>query len=207
MIKDDTAQKIKSAASKRKKYGEMIFGPADFMKDRDIMLGAASYFFAVDSYSFFPNDFAPTCKKAICALRASWLLSDLHTDNPGKGWDELYLRFRYVAWTGYERSITYAETGEETFDNLKKFGPDIDMDYGFDGALYMMAYLGAEHRSYIPAEKQYQKFKYYRTALAKVFGFGKSSKLKPSPLLNTAKDLHQKLGAVLKEIDQGPIDD
>ena len=43
---------------------------------------------------------------------------------------------------------------------------------------------------------EYQKF-----ALAKMFGLGKSSKSKPGPLLEAARDLYDALKIELKETD------
>jgi uncharacterized protein (DUF2225 family) len=198
MIKEEIGDKIFKATGRRKKYCEMMFGELDFSLERDLILGAASFFLALSSYSHFPASFAPTTKKAICAIRCSWLVSDLDKEIPGKGYDQIYLYLRYITWKLYEKAIKSAETGNETFDNVKKLGPDIDTDYGYDGALYLMAFLGLEQVDYLPPMEKYEKYKYYRTSLAKVFGFGKTSKEKPSPLLDTAKDLHRHIGETIK---------
>ncbi len=201
MVGEDIRAALKATTKRRQKYLKMIFGNVDFSQERTLAAGAASFFLAVSSYSSYTKDFAPTTKKAICAVRASWLVSDLNKLKPGAGFDKIYWYFRYLAWTLYEAAIQHAQNGEETFDKVSSLGPDIDMNYGYDGAMYMLAYLGLEQSAYLREEESYEKLKYYRLLLSKVFGFGKISKDKPSPLVNTAKDLHKDLTEKLSVLE------
>ncbi|MBL8992936.1 MAG: DUF2225 domain-containing protein, partial [Spirochaetia bacterium] len=133
MIQEPIREALKKTTKRRAKYLKMLFGNADFSQERNLTTGAASFFLAVSSYSNYTKDFAPTTKKAICAIRASWLVSDLHKLKPNAGYDRIYWYFRYLAWTLYAAAIQYAQNGEETFDKVSSLGPDIDMNYGYDG--------------------------------------------------------------------------
>lgn len=201
-LKDSGAiNAIANGSQKRKKYADQFYGDLNFHDERVLETGAASYFLAISSYTHFPPEFAPTTKQAICAIRASWLCEDLYRKSKENGYDRAYWYFRYLAWKKYEKAIKTAETGEETFDNVKKLGPDLDTDYGYTGALYMLAYLGYEFKDTLKEEEALEKFKYYRASMAKVFGFGKSSKEKPGPLLNVARDVHKAIGKVIQKIE------
>ena len=196
--KPDVITELNETKDIRKKYITTIFGEeVDFRTNRTLMSGAVSMFLAISTYSNFPKDLSPTIKRAICSLRASWLCKDLIKEYPDRGFESIYWYFRKLAWKLYERFIRYAETGEETFDSIMKLGPDVDTNYGYDGALYITSYLGYELKDFIDEQEQYKKFTYYRTSLAKVFGFGKSSKEKPSNILHIAKDLHREIGVLV----------
>lgn len=192
-IDEHAIRSVQNNFDKRRKYAFETYGQLDFRQPRDLNHGAASFLLAVSSYTHFSKNFAPTTKRAIAAIRASWLHYDLHQEQPDYGWDKVYLYFRRLAWGLYGTAIQHAENGKETFDNVKKLGPDVDTDYGYEGALYILSLLGDEHEDYMSQEERYEKYRYYRSALAKVFGFGKSSKEKPGPMLIVAKDLHTKL--------------
>ncbi len=197
MIKEDLRSKLKKLSERRKKYSKLMFGKIDFEADRDWVTGMASFFLAISCYSSFPPEFAPTTKKAICALRASWLAKDLHAKKPKENYDQLYWHFRLLAWNSYEKMIENSLSGAENFDKISSLGPDSDFNYGYDGAIFILSFLGYELREFIEAEVRLEKLKKYRTAISKVFGFGRVSKAKPSPLVSTAKELH---GLISKEI-------
>ena len=196
-VRAEFIPQIRETEENRKKYVKTIFDEeVDYQSSRTVLSGAASMFLAVSTYSCFPKDLSPTVRKAVCALRSSWLCRDLIADHPDRNFAAVYWYFRRLAWKLYERFIRYAETGEEAFDNMKKLGPDVDTDYGYDGALYIMSYLGYELKDFMDEYSKYQKFSYYRNALSKVFGFGKSSKEKPSNILEIARELHEKMGNI-----------
>ena len=193
--KPETITKVTNSQQNRKEYMLSIFGSEiDFKESRNSIAGVVSMFLALSTYSHFTKDFAPTAKKAICSIRASWLCKDLIEEFPDRQFDTLYWYFRHLAWKLYEQSIRYAESGQERFDNVKKWGPDVDTDYGYDGGLYLMSYLGFELKDFLDEKIQYKKFSYYQKSLAKVFGFGRSSKEKPSNILYIVKDLHSRMG-------------
>lgn len=203
MIKDnpDLKKTLAGKAKERLNWVKAVFGWQDYTVDRTIRSGAASFIMAAQVYSDFPKDFAPNFKKAICTIRASWLIEDLHQEEPAAGWDILWASLRYTAWQLYDTAIFPAGGKTETIEKISSLGPDIDMNYGWDGALYMLAYLGWEQSDTLPDAERLEALRKYRTTLSKVFGFGKVSKNKPSPLVNTAKDLHQFFSTSIQELE------
>ena len=201
--KANLIEKIKAAKDNRKKYTMTVFGEdMDFSEKRTLMTGAASMFLAISTYSNLQKEIAPSVKKAICSIRASWLCNDLIKEYPNRNFEILYWYFRKLAWKMYDRVIKYAESGEENFDAIKKLGPDLDTDYGYNGALYIASYLSYELKDIMDEIAQYKKLFYYRTTLGKVFGFGRSSKEKPSTILAYSKYLHGKFGILISEFEK-----
>ena len=201
-VKEKNREQLKDSSDKRRRYAEMVFDQfSDFNQERDTLAGAISFLLAISSYTHFSKEFAPSIKKAICSIRCSWLIKDLIKEDRMENLDTVYVYMRHLAWQLYEKAIKTAETGAETFDNAKKLGPDVDTDYGYDGALYVMSLLGIEQSEFLSEEDRKKKFTYYRSSLSKVFGLGKSSKSKPSAILDIAKDLHTDLGKTIGEMD------
>jgi hypothetical protein len=208
MIKEDLRAKLSKLTERRKKYAKLMFTRLDFEEERTLVTGMASFFLALTTYSSFPPEFAPTTKKAICALRASWLAKDLHDKKPTENYDQLYWHFRLVAWNCYEKVIENSQTGAENFDKISSLGPDIDYNYGYDGVIFVLSYLGFELKDFIAPEERLAKLKLYRTAISKVFGFGRVSKSKPSPLVNTAKEMHALISKEITDISgSAPVDE
>ena len=184
--------KISSNEEARKKHADMIFGDFNYESEpRNLTAGAKGFFLAISSYAYFPKEFAPSTKKAICAIRASWCIDDLHQQDKNENYETIYQYFRFLALKCYEKSIETMASGEEDFGGVSHLGPDTDVNFGYQGTLYTSAYLGYELKNFLDEKILYQKLKDYRIQLAKVFGFGKSSKEKPTPLLNHARDLHE----------------
>ena len=205
-IKEREKQEIPQTTNRRKTYVREILGDRiDFEESRSLVSGAASFFLALSCYSHFPSHFAPTIKRAISAVRGSWLIQDLSSKEDQDGSEQslksIYWYLRKLAWKLYEKGIRHAETGKESFDQVTKLGPDLDTDYRYDGVLYMMCYLGLELGDFLEEKEKVEKFAHYRTQIAHVFGFGKSSKEKPSSLLNLARDLHTELGEAIQQLE------
>ncbi len=191
--------KILANEASRKEHANMIFGDFNYESEhRNLTAGAKGFFLGVSCYAYFPKEFAPSTKKAICAIRASWCIDDLYKQHKNENYETIYQYFRFLAFKCYEKSIETMTSGEEDFGGVSHLGPDTDVNFGYEGTLYTSAYLGYELKNLLDEKILYQKLKDYRTQLAKVFGFGKSSKEKPTPLLNHARDLHELIG---KEID------
>jgi hypothetical protein len=84
---------------------------------------------------------------------------------------------------------------------LKSFGPDVDKNYGFDGVLYLAALLELKFGSKNDPVKRKEHLTYHRRSLAKMFGLGKSSKNKPGPLLEHARNLYDLIVAALDGVE------
>ena len=92
------------------------------------------------------------------------------------------------------------QNGKENFEKLKSFGPDIDNNFGYEGMLYMGALLGMDASKFIPDPKvKAETLVQAKRKISKIFGSGKSSKSKPSALLEKIKELHV---AITEELNQ-----
>ena len=181
-----------ATSNQRDKYMREFFGnDIDFKRHRTLIEGAASYFLAIDSYHYHGKDTAPTLKKALCSLRLSWTLEDLANVYPNENYDRLIPFFQYKASELYLSAIECMQNGKENFEKIKSFGPDIDNNFGYEGMLYMGALLGMDASKFIPDPKvKAQTLVQAKRKISKIFGSGKSSKSKPSALLEKIKELH-----------------
>lgn len=193
---------IMFSLDERKKYMEDFFGSGiDFRKNRNLLSGAASYFLALDGYHYHTKETAPTLKKALCSIRLTWVLEDLSKMYPNDNYEKLIPFFQYKASTLYSDAIEHMATGKETFDKLKSYGPDIDNNFGYEGMLYMGALLGFRSSRFIPDYKvKANVLVLSKRKISKVFGAGKSSKSKPSALLEKIKELYQNITEELEHL-------
>ncbi len=86
------------------------------------------------------------------------------------------------------------QKGQEPFDAALNFGPDLDKNYGYDGAIYIAAYLDYRYGSDAQPEKRVENLEFAKRMIAKVFGVGKASKAKPSVVLDKAKEIYERIG-------------
>jgi uncharacterized protein (DUF2225 family) len=164
--------------------------------------GAASQYLVLRCYDYFPRDFSPTIKQGIAALRAGWLLEEMDKKKPGEHYDWLALLFKKKAAYFYSEAINREQTGRENLSGIKAFGPDTDKNYAYEGALYLSGLLKLK---YGPREDLSQRALALADAkriIAKIFGLGKSSKAKPGPLLERARELYDNINKELNETDE-----
>jgi uncharacterized protein (DUF2225 family) len=187
--------------AKRKADTILIFPDIDFSQARELVEGAASQYLALRCYEYFGKDFSPTIKQGLAALRTAWLLDDLDKKNPRQHYDWLALLFRRKAQFLYNESIRLEQTGNETLSGMKIFGPDTDKNYAYEGVLYLSAYL---RYKFGPQEDPGQRkfvLEDARRTIAKMFGMGKSSREKPGPLLERARNIYDIINKELAESD------
>jgi uncharacterized protein (DUF2225 family) len=202
-IKGDYIEMALSQKVKRHHDIKLIFPIVDFTKPRNIFTGTASYILAVGCYSFHSKESAPTFKKALCALRAAWLFGDLESKYPGQSYENVGLIMYRKAMAFYERSIEYAQTGKERIETVKHFGPDLDKNYGFQGLLYVASILVYKYGDDPDPESRINKLESAKRTISRIFGSGKSSKSKPSFILDRSKDLYEKITAEIEELKTG----
>jgi len=192
LVDTSRTDEVLSEQYNRRKYMEEFFGyDIDFTKNRDLLSGAASYFLAISGYYWHTKEVFPTLKKALSSLRLSWTLEDLATERPNDNYDKLIPFFQYKASELYTKAIKAMETGEEIHDKLKSFGPDIDNNFGYEGMLYMGACLALSSSIFMPDKTvKLNVLEDAKMKISRVFGSGKTSKSKPSPLLDKIRDLH-----------------
>jgi uncharacterized protein (DUF2225 family) len=181
-----------------------IFPSADFTRPRDLVNGAASWYLTLRCYEYYPKDFSPTIKQAIASLRAGWLFDELNGGYPGYHYDWLATLFKKKAQFLYNEAILREQGGKnkETLSGIKNFGPDTDKNYAYEGALYLSALLKLKYGPRDNAEQRIESLGAAKRTIAKIFGLGKSSKNKPGPLLERARELYETIGKEINETDE-----
>lgn len=178
-----------------------LFHKVNFSKDRGLIEGAASYHLAIVCYEIADLKSSPTIKQAICAIRAAWLFDELSKKFPEENYKYVSDVFYKKATFLYRRALELESEGSEIIAGLKSFGPDVDKNYGYDGIMYMSALLEYKYGQKSDMELRLKRMEAQKFTLAKMFGLGKSSKSKPGPLLEAARDLYNLLKIELKETE------
>ncbi len=201
-LKPEKINTLKQATEKRKEIINRIFPSIDFNQPRGLEHGASSYMLAVECYEYFDKWVSPTIKKAISAIRAAWLLSDLETENPLANFGDLQNLFYKRALQYYIEVLQKQEKGEESFDGIKSLGPDTDYNYSYDGILYLIGALTLK-TSYLQKNtpERVQNLDKARRIVSKMVGFGRVSKDKPVLIIDKARDLYEEIGKKIDEIN------
>jgi len=189
---------LKHETETRQESLQKIFPGLNFHEPRTLKTGIASYHYAAQCLQYFTKDFAPTIKSGIAALRAAWLCKDLHRKYPGEHFDYLAEIYYHKAWFYYTEALKREEEGSERLAEAKQLGPDTDQNYGYDGVLYIAAWLEFNHG---PRENDQQRagsLERAKTMVGRLFGLGKASKDKPSTLLERARELYSDINIELK---------
>ena len=209
-LDDESLAKIKLSTVKRITNIKRLFPELDFYKDRNLYLGAASYVLCVDVYGLRSYKDAPTIKRAICSLRAAWLLDDLSKEYPNLPYDKLRDFYYKKAALLYPKILEVAQTGAEPFDKVMgMLGPDTDKNYGYEGVLYVNAILQKKYGHLITDDKRklLEIYENTKRTLSRLFGSGKSSRSRPSMLLDMTKDLYdyfsKEIEQMKEELDEG----
>jgi uncharacterized protein (DUF2225 family) len=201
LLPEENRERAAEDRERRIADAQLIFPSLDFHEPRKLAEGAASQYLALRCYDFYEKETSPTIKQGLAALRAAWLLDDMDKKNPGQHYDWLALLFRRKAQFFYAEAIAREQSGRETLSGMKVFGPDTDKNYSYEGALYLTAYL---QYKYGPANDTAQRkisLEDARRILSKLFGMGKSSKDKPGPLLENAREIYDAINKELNEFD------
>jgi len=201
----DAIPRLSGDADRRASSIRSIFEELDFEEPRTLKEGAAGYYFAIMSYDFFPADYGPTMKKGLSALRAAWLFSDLHRSFPGDNYDYIAKLFYRKARFFYTLAVDYEQTGQETVAQVGFLGPDVDNNYGYDGVLYLAAYLEYSFGPKDNLENRKASLTSAKRTVARIVGMGRASKSKPSILLDNARDLHTTIGEELEKLEPEEI--
>ena len=178
-----------------------IFPDLDFEKNRSLVSGTASQFLVVKCYDYYPKEFSPTMKQGIASLRAAWLFDEMHKKFPGQHFDWLSELFKKKAAFFYNEAVHREIGGKENLSGVKIFGPDTDKNYAYEGALYLASLLNFKY-CYLDNPDQRRKIlDEAKRTIAKIFGIGKTTKSKPGPLLEHARNLYENISKELKEAD------
>ena len=201
-IDDDIKEKIDLETEERETELLKILPGLDFTASRSLKEGVASYYYAMKATDHFPAFMSPSIKSGIYSLRAAWLCNDLHAKNPSENYDYLASIFYRKARFYYVQAIAGEQDGSETMSGLKNLGPDLDKNYGYDGALYMTAYLEYKFCPSDDPVRRKASLENAKKTIARIFGMGKASKNKPAAILDNSKELFDKIKNELKEFDE-----
>ncbi|WCL50046.1 DUF2225 domain-containing protein [Leptospira sp. GIMC2001] len=197
------AEALRASSDQRRSFLEKILGPLDFNEDRNIILGVASYLLAIECYQKRGLSVAPTPKKALCAIRAAWYFDDLTLEFPDLKFNEIRDFMFKKAAIYYSMTLELMQNGQEPVDSIQgMLGPDSDNNWGFDGVVYLNAYLTRKFLSQLAEKKEDQLNLLIRAKrmLARLYGSGKSSKGKPSAIIEMARELYDEYGALIEEM-------
>lgn len=196
-------EEIRVSSDQRREFLEKILGPLDFYEDRNIVLGAASYLLAIECYQKRGLNTAPTPKKAVCAIRGAWYFEDLNSEFPGMGFDKVRDFMYKKAAIYYSTTLELMQSGAEPVDSIQgMLGPDSDNNWGFDGVVYLNAFLTRKFLEQLAdtKEQQLDLLVKAKRMLARLYGSGKSSKGKPSAIIEMARELYDEYGALIEEM-------
>ena len=188
----------------RKKDTLAIFPRVDFNEPRGLVSGAASLYLAARCYDYYTKEFSPTIKQGIAILRSAWLLDDINEKYPGQNFDWLAVLFKKKAQFFYSEALRKEQSGKETLSGLKFFGPDTDKNYAYEGALYLTGLLKLRYGYKDEGDARKEALGEVKRTIAKIFGLGRSSKSKPGPLLEHARNLYDNINKELNESDDAP---
>jgi len=195
-------ERAKTDRENRMKNTKLIFPSADFTQPRDLVNGAASLYLVLHCYDYYPKQFSPTIKQAISALRTGWLLDEMNEKYPGFHYDWLARLFKKKSQFLYNEAIFKEQSGKENLSGIKNFGPDTDKNYAYEGALYLSGLLLFKYGQRDNLELRAETLGSAKRTIAKMFGLGKSSKSKPGPLLENARELYDNINKELNETDE-----
>ena len=206
-VPDESRFELENGVEGRVQAVQKVLGELDFHEPRGTAEGAASYLLALMSYDAFPKEFSPVVKQAICSLRAAWTFNDLQNESPMDNFDYIAKLFYRKAAFFYDLALEYEQNGKQSITDVTHLGPDLDQNYGYDGVLYLTAYLALHHGPREDTERRAQALKQAKMISAKLFGMGRASKQKPSPLLDKARELYAQISEELDDDDEGEDDE
>jgi len=180
---------------------KLIFPDVDFYQPRDLVSGAASLYLVMRCCSYFPPELSPTIKQGLASLRAGWLLEEMNKEFPGEHYDWLAMLFKKKAEYLYNEAIRREQSGKENLSALKVFGPDTDKNYGYEGTLYLSALLRYKYGFLDNPELRVKSLGEAKRTISRIFGVGRTSKAKPGPLLEHARNLYDNISKELNETD------
>lgn len=192
---------VSSHKDERIEQVKNIFPDVDFTVEKTLAAGAAAYFASLLTYDYVTKELCPSMKSAICALRAAWLTKELDGVLKGENYDYVSSVFYQKALFFYNEAILAETERKERSAELSNYGPDMDKNYGWDGAIYIRGLLEYKYGQTEDQQARLKSLAEAKISIARMFGLGKSSKSKPGPLLEAARDLYNTLGKILKDDD------
>lgn len=198
-ITSDDADKIYDSCQERKSAVEQIFPYFNLKKERGLFDGAAMYYLALMTYDCMGVYTIPTMKQAIISLRLAWLCNEINERCAEHNYDYIAQVFYRKALFFYQQAVINESARTEKSSTLANFGPDMDKNYGWDGVIYLCGLLEYKYGQQDDIQLRLKKLSESKTAIARIFGLGKSSKNKPGPLLEHARNLYDNLSKLVND--------
>ena len=190
---------LQQATEERQHAAGLLFDDLDYFRPRGLREGMASYLLATMSYDYRAEIISPTFKRGLCSLRAGWLSSDLERHEPDGNWTYVGELFYRKARFFYSLAMEREESGEELLQGVSNFGPDSDQNYSFEGLIYTASLLEFRFGPRRDAQRRVAALDRAKIRLSKVFGFGRASRAKPTPILEHARET---FAAIDEELEQ-----
>ena len=200
-ISPEDGDRLFEHSEKRKKACEEIFPYFNLKKERTLFDGAAMYYLALMTYDDLGTYALPTMKKAIISLRLAWLATEINQHCAGHNYDIVAQMFYSKALFFYQQAVFVEGSREEKSSTLPNMGPDMDKNYGWDGVIYLCGLLEYKYGQQEDIQLRLKKLSESKTAIARIFGLGKSSKNKPGPLLEHARNLYDNISKLVSDDD------
>ena len=194
-------EKAKADQASREADTRSIFPDVDFTEPRRLVEGAASQYLVLRCYDFYGKNNSPTIKQGLAALRTAWIFDDMNKKFPGQHYDWLGTLFRKKAQYFYNEALIREQSGIEAMSGLKAYGPDFDKNYGYEGMLYLCAYLRYKYGPSHNPEERKTSLEDARRIIAKLFGMGRMSKDKPGAFLDLVRKLYETINKELGTSD------
>lgn len=205
-LKSREADVLKETEGDRKLFIKELFDDLDFVAPRRLQEGIASYLLAIYCYDYLNEDKSPSIRQGMSALRAGWLCQEMHKKFPNDNYDYLAeLLFRKAGFF-YRQAVDMEIACKQRVSDTPGIGPDTDKNYGFDGVLYLYAYLEFKYGPDNDAKVRLEQVKRAKNFCGRIFGMGRSNKEKPVALLNFARDLYEEMGKWIREHDENASD-
>jgi len=205
-VKPEEKAALQKTVPQRQKILQVLFnGKVDYNKDRDLLAGVASYILAVDCYHLRMPDVAPTPKKAVCSIRAAWLLDDLSKLVDYRPYDKVRDFYYMEAANDYRITLDLMQSNAEPIDQaVALLGPSLDHNWAFDGIIYLNSFLTRKYIDQMATtvKQKLDLITLSKRYLAKLYGSGKASKSRPSVIMDKAKDLYDEMGVLLKSLEE-----
>ncbi len=199
-VKDpEVLRRISDDAKHRKQVVGNLFPHYNLKRERSLYDGAAMYFLALCTYDKVGAEHFPTMKRAIISLRLAWLCQDLEQAVPGHNFKVAADVFYRKALFFYQQAVVAETDRTEQSSAIPNAGPDMDKNYGWDGVVYLCGLLEYKYGQHDDPAQRIRKLDEYKTAIARIFGLGKSSKAKPGPLLEHSRELYNMLSKEIEE--------
>lgn len=200
--KGEALEVLKGEAERRRTDVSLVLKDLNFADYRRLEEGVASYVLAIMCYEHFDRHAAPCFKRALCALRAAWLLRALNSRQVGENFDYLAQLFYRKARFFYFRAIELAQNGQEALEGKVQYGPDLDKNFGFEGLLYLAGLLEFRYGPREDRQRRVRSLENAKRIVSKLFGTGKVSRARPSAILDKARDLYEEMNREIKLLQE-----